>query len=142
MIKSNQNTSKNGMSSRFACGKNEFRGKCVLVWNMFEIHMEHTLLTGLSPIRVPTSSFLFFCCLLYLVFFALTLKSLLFLVSPSRLSNDLPFFNMIFGIDTGINEWLSHGMPLPALGGEGKLESRPTVTRLSLGCLILVRSLI
>ena len=25
---------------------------------------------------------------------------------------------------------------------EGKLESRPTVTRLSLGCLILVRSLI
>jgi len=27
-------------------------------------------------------------------------------------------------------------------GCEGKLESRPTVTRLSLGCLILVRSLI
>ena len=26
--------------------------------------------------------------------------------------------------------------------GQGKLESRPTVTRLSLGCLILVRSLI
>jgi len=27
-------------------------------------------------------------------------------------------------------------------GDQGKLESRPTVTRLSLGCLILVRSLI
>jgi len=49
---------------------------------------------------------------------------------------------MIFGIDTVVNEWLSHGMPLPAPGEEGKLESRPTVTRFSLGCLILVRSLI
>jgi len=36
----------------------------------------------------------------------------------------------------------SASMPLPAPGGEGKPESRPTVTRLSLGCLILVRSLI
>jgi len=44
---------------------------------------------------------------------------------------------MIFGIDTVVNEWLSHGMPLPAPGGEGKLESRPTVTKLGLGCLIL-----
>ena len=49
---------------------------------------------------------------------------------------------MIFGIDTVVNEWLSHGMPLPAPGEEGKMESRPTVTRWSLGCLILVRSLI
>jgi len=44
---------------------------------------------------------------------------------------------VIFGIDTVVDEWLSHGMPLPAPGGEGKLESRPTVTRLSLGCLML-----
>ena len=49
---------------------------------------------------------------------------------------------MIFEIDTVVNEWLSHSMPLPAPGGEGKLESWPNVTRLSLGCLILVRSLI
>ena len=49
---------------------------------------------------------------------------------------------VIFGIDAVVHEWLSHGMPLPAPGGEGKLELRPTVTRLSLGCLILVRSLI
>jgi len=31
---------------------------------------------------------------------------------------------MIFEIGTVVNEWLSHGMPLPAPGGEGKLESR------------------
>jgi len=49
---------------------------------------------------------------------------------------------MTFEIDTVVNEWLNHDIPLPAPGGEGKLESRPTVTRLSLGCLILVRSLI
>jgi len=38
----------------------------------------------------------------------------------------------------------SEDMPLVAhkMCEEGKLESRPTVTRLSLGCLILVRSLI
>ena len=44
---------------------------------------------------------------------------------------------MIFGIDTVVNEWLSHGMPLHAPGGEAKLESRLTVKKLSLGCLIL-----
>ena len=41
--------------------------------------------TGLSPTRVPRSSFLFFSCFLHLVSFALTLKFLLFLGLPSRL---------------------------------------------------------
>ena len=49
---------------------------------------------------------------------------------------------MIFGIDIVANEWLSHGMPLLAPGGEGKLESWSTVTRLSLDCLVLVPSLL
>jgi len=102
--------------------------------------MEHALLTGLSPTQVHRSSFLFF-----------------FLVSCTSsplpwhwkvccfefpLLYYFPFCNMIFGIDTVVNEWLSHGMPFPAPVGEGKLESRLTVTRLSLDCLILVRSLI
>ena len=93
---------------------------------------EHALLTGLSPTRVPRSHFLFI--------FPLSCTS-----SPEKfvlflLLDDFPFCYMIFGIDTVVNEWLSHGMPLPAPGGEGKLESRPTVTKLSLRCLILVRS--
>jgi len=87
--------------------------------------------TGLSPTQVAKSSLLSFSCTSSPFpqnrFFCLFL-----------LLDYVPFFNMIFGpgIDTVVNEWLSHCMPLLAPGAEGKLESWSTVTRMSLGCLI------